>query len=944
MGGVHPFSADTAVQYGHDCSHLVHTCRWAEGEQQPCTGHCSRLYFASYFHFNGESPENIMQKARSYLPNLLNFLQADRWPKAAFFFFCLLAAVMSHMFFISEWFEGRYMTGMNDGLSQMQPFKQLLYEQYTSGEFFYSPDFGFGGGTYTQLGYYFATSIFFLITMLVTYILERLGLIGAPDIFYWADIILIVSIIRLTGILLLASYYFRMLGMKALPAFTGAVIYGTSIIYFRHVTYWEFFADSMLWLLLLLIGIERIMRGKGSGLFIIAVTISLFDNFYFAYVNFLLCGVYVLFRWIFPFDGNGRAKLIQLKHYIIGLAAGFCISGFSFFPAVYGYLNNYRPAYEDHIPAFEFIDNLLLNGRIVYLPAFVLICLLVKPLYRNRHFRFFAAMTIVLSILHFSPFIGSLFNGFSAPQYRWEYMLSLAAGGAAGAALPLAGRLKLLPLASAGAGAALFYILFYHFDPKLEFEEVQDAYMAIAAFISAAVFLLGAAFFRKKAGVLLSAAVILTSVLIPNFYQEERLTVTGTEYRVSKEFMNSRDYNGADQQELIRLVQEGNDDSLARIDWMIPLRNNTPIVQDFRGMSVYSSILNKELLWFYLSDLEIDMGRESVSRYASLGDRANLYSILMGKYYIAEKGDASIPYGFKRIASAGGYEAYENENLLPFVRTADSVYLEKDLKGSSPSAKEEAMLKGIVLEKGTANAPIPDSTNLISQAEIKPVNAEYAGGKLKVSGEEGGIDLLISERNPSAKDYLVGFNIDGINNKEEFILEVNGFQTIRKEEGSIYRTGVDDLIIRVKAADQISLRMPKGEYHLKDFKLFEETFEVLENVKKEERRHVPPEAEWSGNRLSFELQNEGRHYAIIPLPFEKGWRLKINGEEEELLKANYAFTGFRLQEGQNRIELVYYPPYFFQLLALSFAAMSICLAALFKKSRRMSVCHINVSS
>ncbi|MGD6844854.1 YfhO family protein [Bacillus infantis] len=878
-----------------------------------------------------------MQKARSYLPNLLNFLQADRWPQLNLFFFCLLAAVLSHAFFISEWFEGRYMTGMNDGLSQMQPFKQLLYELYTSGEFFYSPDFGFGGGTYTQLGYYFATSIVFLITAAVTFILESLGLIGTPDIFYWADIILIVSIIRLTGILLLASYYFRMLGMKALPAFTGSVIYGTSIIYFRHVTYWEFFADSMLWLLLLLIGIERIMRGKGPGLFIIAVSISLFDNFYFAYVNFLLSGVYVLFRWIFPFDGNERSKAIQLKQYIIGLAAGFSISGFSFFPAVYGYLNNYRPAYEDHIPAFEFIDNLLLNGRIVYLPAFVLICLLAKPLYRNTHFRFFAVMTIVLSILHFSPFIGSLFNGFSAPQYRWEYMLSLAAGGAAGAALPLAGRIRVSVRAAAAAGTALFYIMFYHFDPKLEFERWQDTYMLAAAFISAAVFLLGAAFFRKKAAVLLSAAVILTSVLIPNFYQEERLTVTGTEYRVSKDFMNSREYNGADQQELIRLVQEGNDDPLARIDWMIPLRNNTPIVQNFRGMSVYSSILNKELLWFYLRDLEIDMGRESVSRYASLGDRANLYSILMGKYYIAEKGDASIPYGFKRIASAGGYAAYENEYLLPFVRTADSVYLEKDLKGSSPAAKEQAMLKGIVLEEGEANAPTPDSRNLISQAEIKPVNAEYSRGKLKVSGEEGGIDLLISERNPSAKDYLVGFNIDGINNKEEFILEVNEFQTIRKEEGSIYRTGVDDLIIRVKAADRISFRMPKGEYHLKDFKLYEETFEVLENAKEEESRHLTPEVEWSGNRLSFELQKQGDgEYAVIPLPYEKGWGLKINGKEEELLKANYAFTGFRLQEGQNMIELVYYPPYFFQLLALSFAAISICFAAFIKNLRRVS--------
>jgi uncharacterized membrane protein YfhO len=82
---------------------------------------------------------------------------------------------------------------------------------------------------------------------------------------------------------------------------------------------------------------------------------------------------------------------------------------------------------------------------------------------------------------------------------------------------------------------------------------------------------------------------------------------------------------------------------------MIETRNNTPVVQDFNGFSVYSSILNKHLLYYYLHDLEIDMGRESVSRYGILGDRTNLHSILAGKYYITEKSDQSIPYDLKKI-------------------------------------------------------------------------------------------------------------------------------------------------------------------------------------------------------------------------------------------------------------------------------------------------------
>ena len=109
----------------------------------------------------------------------------------------LLIAFLCHLFFLSEWFDGRYMTGMNDGLSQMLPFKKLLYDGYTSGNFFYSNQFGMGGGTYSQLGYYFFTSIIFLITAAVTFILESMHLIQKPDLYYWADIILVISIIRM---------------------------------------------------------------------------------------------------------------------------------------------------------------------------------------------------------------------------------------------------------------------------------------------------------------------------------------------------------------------------------------------------------------------------------------------------------------------------------------------------------------------------------------------------------------------------------------------------------------------------------------------------------------------------------------------------------------------------------------------------------------------------
>ncbi|MEH7123672.1 YfhO family protein [Bacillus sp. JJ1773] len=898
-------------------------------------------------HSKHELPQPL-PKNRSLLDRLIQRLK-KRKDLLILFLLSFTVAWLSHLFFITEWLDGRYMTGMNDGLSQMLPLKQLLYDQYKSGEFFYSPDFGLGGSTYTQLGYYFSMSIVFIVTAFVTFFLESAQVIDEPDLYYWADLILIISVIRSMIIMMLTTLYFRYLQFSKVPAFTGAAVYGTSIIYFRHVTYWEFFADAMMWLPLLLIGVEKIIREGKAGWFILAVSISLFDNFYFSYVNFLLAGIYILFRWLIRLSDKETSKLTQIKLYLISGLSGFGISAGSFVPAVYGYLNNYRPPFEDPVPMFDFVDNLLLNGRIVYLPAFVVLSLFLFSFYRHRLFRFYASIIIVLIFMHYSPFIGSVFNGFSAPQYRWEYFLSLAAGGITASALEQLGKIKKWQLILSSAMLLMLYALFYFYDPTMEFTSLKSANMAISAgFIVFVVYVFA---FTKSHHVWkgLIIIIVVSCVSIANFFQEEKLTKTGTEYRVSREFMQSDLYNGKHQEELIRFIQKVEEDPLARVDWMIETRNNTPIVQDFKGFSVYSSILNKNLLLFYLKDLEIDMGRESVSRYASLGDRANLYSMLMGKYYVAKRGDEAIPYGFSEFASVGKYVAYKNKNLLPFVRTTSNVYSEEALLGKSPVEKERAMLTGIILKGKSDDFPasIPASKDNMNHAQIVAVDAEYETGLLKVTSKEGGVDLVLDQLDPSVKDLYVSFylkdkgNVKGNINKEEFTLKVNEYMTTRKVVDSIYRTNVNKVTVRIEAKERIEIRVPKGSYEFNEFKIYEENYNVLEAVKDKYAEKPAPIVSWSGNSLSFTVNNEENdRFAMLPVPFEKGWSVKVNGEKQELLKANYAFTGIKLQEGINEVKLVYYPPYFLLCLVCSLGSLSIVIFYMRRKKKIKRAIHL----
>ncbi|MGG3926457.1 YfhO family protein [Metabacillus fastidiosus] len=842
-----------------------------------------------------------------------------------------IIAFCSHLFFLTEWLEGRYMTGIGDGLSQMVPFKQLLYDEYSKGNFFYSDKFGIGGGTYSQLSYYFSTSFFFIATAIITFLLEVTKLINKPDIFYWADALLVVSIIRMTLIIFVTTLYFRYMNFKNIPALVGASLYGTSVIYFRHVTYWEFFADAILWLPLLLFGIEKIIREKKIGLFTLAVVFSLFNNFYFSYINFVLAFIYIVFRSFVSLHNDETSKIEQIKLYFFSGIIGFGMSAVSFVPAVYGFLNNYRPPYEATILLYDFHDNLLLNGKIVILPAFAVLCLFLFSFYKNRLFRLFASLTILLIVLHYSPMVASAFNGFSAPQYRWEYFLSLTAGGVVAAGLQQLYKIKIWQAIMSVFVTLILYFLFYHFDEQLFPTSLKEGFSAVAAVITILLFIIYS--FRKNKQLLWipSIVLIILNIYIANSYEEIKLSYGGKVQQSSTDFMLSDEYNGEEQRELIKKIQKEENDPFARIDWMTPFRYNTPIVQEFKGLSVYSSILNEHLLKFYLYDLKINMGWESVSRYGTLGDRTNLHSILNGKYYIKEKNKNTIPYGFEKFASTENYAAYKNNNILPFARTTNIAFDENDLKDASPLVREHAMLEGIILKENSGtNYAMPRKENAIKNVKLEEKGSSYHNNILDVSAKKGGLDLVIENPNENIKDYYVSFYLKSLHPDRKFYLSVNDFETLRKSNASIYKTNVNDLVIRVPKAEKISIRVPKGKYKLINLEVYKEDYQLLEGLKNEVHNNPQATVTWTNNKIKINYNNaNAEKYMTLPVPFEKGWSLSINGQKQEILQANYAFTGFKLQEGLNEIELTYYPPYFF--ISLFISCISFLLFIFYRK-------------
>lgn len=484
--------------------------------------------------------------------------------------------------------------------------------------------------------------------------------------------------------------------------------------------------------------------------------------------------------------------------------------------------------------------------------------------------------------------------------------------------------------------AVLAVLLYWSQVRRFSLDISDHAYLPILLLLGLTI----AAFFAAKARLkgavsAVYGVILLTAVLTANTYEKYALSEGGKIYTVSHTFMTGPDYKGKEQAELIQRLKEKDPDPFARLDWMNGVFNNTPIIYGFNGFSVYSSILNRNLLSFYWNDLQIDMGRESVSRYATLGNRANLYSLLYGKYYMTEKtNEAGVPYGFKKIMESSRYAVYQNQYVLPFVRTADRVYNEDDLKKAPALARERAMLDGIVTESNTTKTKkAPEAENIIRQAEIAPQHADYRDGILTVNEDGGGLIITPHGAAADGGDYYVSFYLMNKAKDQGFTLKVNDYTTTRKSNQSIYKTGVNDLTVRVPKTKNIQIRLPKGSYQLDRLALYEERYATLKNAYQKAEKEPPADLSWRGNTLHISYENKTRApYIMLPIPYEKGWELKINGRQEQIEKADYSFIGFKAQKGKNDIQLTYYPPYFKPAAAIS--VISLVFAVIYVRRQK----------
>lgn len=316
---------------------------------------------------------------------------------------------------------------VSDAISQYLPFLLETKRMLASGEPWWSWNILFGDDFITGMSYYTLFSPFAWVALLLPY-----------DMLPFS--ITFIMLLKLIFIGVAARLYLRKMGVSDTNANLGAWLYAFSSFTITSL-YYFLFCEAIGLFPLLLLAIERLLRGERYGwqLYAIMVGVTILVNWYFGCTMLLVVALYFLVRIT---DKNIGLPMKLTVNTLFATFLGVCLAMVILLPIAYSLTGTERwesayfidrtlifdrlrsffmPTVSDG-PATEFFSTACWSSNSVAIPLFGIA---LAWLYIRRYSDRLSALLILFAILYVTTFTG-FFSLFTSITYtRWAYALTL---------------------------------------------------------------------------------------------------------------------------------------------------------------------------------------------------------------------------------------------------------------------------------------------------------------------------------------------------------------------------------------------------------------------------------------------------------------------------------------------------------------------------------------
>jgi len=664
-----------------------------------------------------------------------------------------------------------------------------------------------------------------------------------------------------------------------------SISYGFSSYYIAY--HWNImWLDGMIFLPLIILGLEKIIKENKSLLYIITLSISIFSNYYIGYMICIFTFIYFQFYYLLNYKFNIKDFLIKFKNYILYSIISIGIISIVVIP-IYFSLSSIS-ATKDTFPSIfetEFnIINFILNNFSLSKPtaliseniplpntsSSLLIFILIPLFFINKNINkkekiLYALLLLTLFLCMHNTFINFIWHGFHFPNdlpYRQSFIyifITIIIAYKSLINIKYINTKKLLITLTV-------FILLIILSKIIKFDNLQNKVLIINTIL-----------------LIIYFAILIINIKNKKYTQFALITIVAIETCISCVYNIKPDHNGKDLDNSIKNYQYiknilPQENEFYRIEKINRDTYNDPALNNYYGISVFSSMTYEDI-----SKIQRKLGNGSNninSYYYNL--QTPIYNSMFNIKYLVGKFNYNKNF----------YKENKNEGIKEYKYPLSIAYkVNNNIKNWDTSSNNPFTVQESFIKESTGFDNMFNKLNI----NFKDIVPEITNNGYFINSRICSINLE-NDRNGDVYLYIDGNNLSSILvNGESYFIATNEPYIINLGYFSKY----DDI--------NVTMYFSYGDTSYNEFNIYaysfnENNFKKAYNSLNDEILNI---SSFKENHIKGYINLKESGVIFTSIPYDNSWKIKVDNKYIDFYKIGESYIGFNLNEGYHNIEFIY---------------------------------------
>lgn len=310
--------------------------------------------------------------------------------------------------------------------------------------------------------------------------------------------------------------------------------------------------------------------------------------------------------------------------------------------------------------------------------------------------------------------------------------------------------------------------------------------------------------------------------------------------------------------------------------------------------SIYSSAYNPD----YHTFRQKTFGLEEPFRNGMMQSVSKnpVFQRMMGVRYIVS--DSDVP-GYTLVKKCGTTGIYQNKDAAPVMYATDRVMTEEEYKKLAFPYNQTAFLEYAVVGEHTESS----DQNIMTAYE--PVSLKMANNRTT-----GGAEQKTIQQEGQKQILFLRFRVDNAHPNKDVAVWINGIRNKLSAKDHVYYNENKTFTYAVPlkdGEDNISVTFGKGKYRLRHVQAYLGSLpERSELLYQSEIQVDKKQTEDNVIQGTIHVKKDG--WFITSIPYDKHFKIYIDGKETEIQKVNTAFLGCKIESGNHEVKIIYHAP------------------------------------